>query len=66
MENNLINIVAVFSLAIIYTFLNDIDYKKNYVVHITAFLVFIVGIVSLDIIGVQILLMLLYMKFLIK
>lgn len=65
MEKSIITILSVFSLSIIYTFLDDVDYlKKNRYINIYIFLIFLAGILSIDIIGLKIMIFLIYIKFL--
>lgn len=63
MYNTIIVYIYVFCLTIIYTFIEDINFEKNKEIQIVVLCTALLGILTIDIPGIQILIMLLFLKF---
>ena len=63
MYNTIIVYIYVFCLTIIYTFIEDINFEKNKEIQIVVLCTSLLGILTIDIPGIQILIMLLFLKF---
>jgi hypothetical protein len=63
MYNTIIVYIYVFCLTIIYTFIEDINFEKNKEIQIVVLCIALLGILTIDIPGIQILIMLLFLKF---
>lgn len=63
MYNTIIVYIYVFCLTIIYTFMEDINFEKNKEIQIVVLCTALLGILTIDIPGIQILIMLLFLKF---
>ena len=62
MYNTIIVYIYVFCLTIIYTFIEDINFEKNKEIQIVVLCTSLLGILTIDIPGIQILIMLLFLK----